>query len=167
MTNEQADRVANVVLAAAAVGAAVVVLKTPPLRRLAWRLAVTALTGLYPHGSAGRCSTPGPRAATAGYDRGVTATVGGRSATPPGGGVAHRAPCGDSADRTRRVARRHRDLQQQRPHLRILDCLLLAAVAVPLLPPRVLDHCQRHQLREDRPRCWPSCSATFPGSSSS
>ena len=48
MTNEQANRVANAVIAAAAVGAAVVVLKTPTLRRLAWRLALTAVTGMLP-----------------------------------------------------------------------------------------------------------------------
>jgi len=48
MTNEQASRVANVVLAAAAVGAAAVVLRIPFLRRLAWRLAVTAATGVVP-----------------------------------------------------------------------------------------------------------------------
>ena len=48
MTNDRADQVANVLLAVAAVGAAVYVVKTPPLRRLAWRLAVTALTGALP-----------------------------------------------------------------------------------------------------------------------
>jgi hypothetical protein len=48
MTNEQANRVANVVIAAAAVGAAVVVLKSPTLRRLAWRLTLTAVTGMLP-----------------------------------------------------------------------------------------------------------------------
>ena len=36
------------VLAAAAVGVAVYVIRTPPLRRLAWRFAVTALTGTLP-----------------------------------------------------------------------------------------------------------------------
>ncbi len=48
MTEDTARTVANVVLAAAAVGAAYVVVTTPPLRRLAWRLAVTALTGTLP-----------------------------------------------------------------------------------------------------------------------
>jgi len=48
MTNEQANRVANAVIAVAAVGAAVVILKTPTLRRLAWRFAVTAVTGMVP-----------------------------------------------------------------------------------------------------------------------
>jgi hypothetical protein len=48
MTNDRADQVANVLLAVAAVGVAVYVVKTPPLRRLAWRLAVTALTGALP-----------------------------------------------------------------------------------------------------------------------
>ena len=45
MTDERAEQVANVLLAAAAVGVAVYVIRTPPLRRLAWRFAVTALTG--------------------------------------------------------------------------------------------------------------------------
>ena len=48
MTNDRAEQIANVLLTAAAVGVAVYVMKTPPLRRLAWRLAVTALTGALP-----------------------------------------------------------------------------------------------------------------------
>jgi hypothetical protein len=44
MTNDRAEQVANVLLVAAAVGAAYYVARTPPLRRLAWRLAVTAIT---------------------------------------------------------------------------------------------------------------------------
>ncbi len=48
MTEHTARTVANVVLAAAAVGAAYVVVTTPPLRRLAWRLTVVALTGTLP-----------------------------------------------------------------------------------------------------------------------
>jgi hypothetical protein len=48
MTNERAEQAANIVLTAAAVGVAVVVIRTPALRRLAWRLAVTALTGSLP-----------------------------------------------------------------------------------------------------------------------
>ena len=39
MTEERARQVANVVMAAAAVGAAVFVLRTPKLRRMAWQLA--------------------------------------------------------------------------------------------------------------------------------
>ena len=53
MTNERAEQAANVVLAVAAVGAAVAVIRTPALRRLAWRLAVTALTGALPTWVAG------------------------------------------------------------------------------------------------------------------
>lgn len=49
MTESTARQVANVVLGVAAVGAAVFVLKTPPLRRLALGLAVTALTTSLPH----------------------------------------------------------------------------------------------------------------------
>jgi len=48
MSNERAEQAANLVLTAAAVGAAVIVLRTPALRRLAWRLTVTALTGSLP-----------------------------------------------------------------------------------------------------------------------
>jgi hypothetical protein len=39
MTEDRARRVANVVMAAAAVGAAVFVLRSPKLRRMAWQLA--------------------------------------------------------------------------------------------------------------------------------
>jgi len=44
MKEETARTVANVVVAAAAVGAAVVILRTPALRRLAFGLARTAIT---------------------------------------------------------------------------------------------------------------------------
>ena len=48
MTQDTAEKIANGILAAAAVGVAVYVIKTPPLRRMAWRLALTALTGTGP-----------------------------------------------------------------------------------------------------------------------
>lgn len=48
MTEESARKVANVILGAAALGALYVVVTNPPLRRLAWRLARTALTGSVP-----------------------------------------------------------------------------------------------------------------------
>jgi hypothetical protein len=48
MTNERAEQAANIVLAAAAIGVVAVVMRTPALRRIAWRLAVTALTGSLP-----------------------------------------------------------------------------------------------------------------------
>ena len=48
MTEESARKIANVVLGAAAIGAACVILTNPPARRLAWRLALTALTGSVP-----------------------------------------------------------------------------------------------------------------------
>lgn len=48
MTDENARKVANVVLAAAAVGVSYYVLRTPPLRRAAWRLALAAVTGTLP-----------------------------------------------------------------------------------------------------------------------
>jgi hypothetical protein len=44
MTNDRAEQVANVLLIAAAFGVACYVVRTPPLRRLAWRLAATAIT---------------------------------------------------------------------------------------------------------------------------
>jgi hypothetical protein len=48
MTERQAETIANVVLGVAAVGAAVYVLKTPSLRRIAWGLARTAMTAVGP-----------------------------------------------------------------------------------------------------------------------
>jgi hypothetical protein len=48
MTNDRAEQVANALLAAAAISAAVYIARKPPLRRLAWRLTVTALTGAVP-----------------------------------------------------------------------------------------------------------------------
>ena len=48
MTNDRAEEVANVVLAAAALGAVYFIARTPALRRLAWRLAVTTLTATIP-----------------------------------------------------------------------------------------------------------------------
>lgn len=48
MTEESARKVANVILGAAAVGAAYVVATNPLLRRFVWRLARTALTGTLP-----------------------------------------------------------------------------------------------------------------------
>lgn len=44
MNEASAEKVANVVIGAAAVGAVYYVVKTPRLRQLAWRLALTALT---------------------------------------------------------------------------------------------------------------------------
>jgi hypothetical protein len=48
MTHANAEKVANVLIGAAIAGAAVYIIKTPPLRRLAWRLGVAALTGTIP-----------------------------------------------------------------------------------------------------------------------
>ncbi len=48
MTEDTARNVANTVMGVAAIGAAYVVLSRPALRRLAWRLALTALTGTLP-----------------------------------------------------------------------------------------------------------------------
>jgi uncharacterized membrane protein len=44
MTDSPADRVASVVLGAAVAGAVYYVLKTPSLRRVAWRLTTMGLT---------------------------------------------------------------------------------------------------------------------------
>jgi hypothetical protein len=48
MTEATARKVANVALTVAVVGAAYVILKTPGLRRLAFGLAASALTGTVP-----------------------------------------------------------------------------------------------------------------------
>jgi hypothetical protein len=48
MTDETSRRVANVILGAAALGAAFYIARTPPFRRVAWRLAVAAVTGTIP-----------------------------------------------------------------------------------------------------------------------
>jgi hypothetical protein len=48
MTEETATKVANVVLAAAAVAAAYAIIRTPPLRRMAGGLLLAAITGTVP-----------------------------------------------------------------------------------------------------------------------
>lgn len=48
MTEDKARAAANAILAVTALGAAYLVVTTPPLRRLAWRLAVTGLTSALP-----------------------------------------------------------------------------------------------------------------------
>lgn len=48
MTDDNARKVANVVLGAAVIGAAYYIVKTPSLRRLAWRFALMAATGTLP-----------------------------------------------------------------------------------------------------------------------
>jgi hypothetical protein len=48
MTDETARKVANAAMGLAALGVAYIVLSRPPLRRLAFRLALTALTGTLP-----------------------------------------------------------------------------------------------------------------------
>jgi hypothetical protein len=48
MTEDNARKAANLIIGAAIVGAAWYVLRTPPLRRLAWRLTLAALTGTVP-----------------------------------------------------------------------------------------------------------------------
>ena len=48
MTHAHAEKAANLLIGAAIAGAACYVLKTPSLRRVAWRLAVTGLTGTVP-----------------------------------------------------------------------------------------------------------------------
>jgi len=48
MTEKTAEKVANVALGAAALGAAYYIVRTPRLRRMAIGLAVTALTGAIP-----------------------------------------------------------------------------------------------------------------------
>ena len=48
MTDSSAQKVANVLIGVAVVGAAYYVARTPSLRRLVWRLALTAATGSVP-----------------------------------------------------------------------------------------------------------------------
>jgi hypothetical protein len=48
LTDDNARKLANVILGAAALAVAYYVVRTPPLRRLAWRLTVTAVTGTLP-----------------------------------------------------------------------------------------------------------------------
>jgi uncharacterized membrane protein len=48
MTQSSAEKVATVVIGVAVAGAAYYVLKTPGLRRAAWRLSLAALTGTIP-----------------------------------------------------------------------------------------------------------------------
>ena len=48
MTEENARKVANVILAAAVLGVAYYIVRTPQLRRMAWGLATTALTASLP-----------------------------------------------------------------------------------------------------------------------
>ena len=48
MNETSAEKLANVIIGVAAVGATLYVIATPSLRRLAWRMAVTALTGTLP-----------------------------------------------------------------------------------------------------------------------
>ena len=48
MTQSSAEKLANVVIGAVALGATYYVLKTPPLRRLAWQLTLATVTGIVP-----------------------------------------------------------------------------------------------------------------------
>jgi hypothetical protein len=48
MTSAHTEKVANAIIAVAAIGVAVVVLRTPSLRRLAWNLTRTAVTATFP-----------------------------------------------------------------------------------------------------------------------
>ena len=50
MTEQQARTTANIVMAAAAVGAAVIVLRSPTLRRIAWGLARASAPALAAYG---------------------------------------------------------------------------------------------------------------------
>lgn len=48
MTQSSAEKLANVAIGTAALGAAFYVLKTPRLRTLAWQLSLAAMTGMLP-----------------------------------------------------------------------------------------------------------------------
>lgn len=64
MKEETARTIANVVVATAAVGAAVVVLRTPKLRRLAFGLLRTALTTSIPFWLSGEIKTAWEKSGT-------------------------------------------------------------------------------------------------------
>jgi hypothetical protein len=48
MAQSSADKLANAVIGAVALSATYYVLKTPPLRRLAWQLTLATVTGIVP-----------------------------------------------------------------------------------------------------------------------
>ncbi len=48
MTQSSAEKLANLMIGAAVIGAAAYVLRTPHLRRLAWQLSLVTLTGMVP-----------------------------------------------------------------------------------------------------------------------
>jgi len=48
MTEPAADKIANVVMGVVLFGATYYVLKTPPLRRLAWQFTLATVTGIVP-----------------------------------------------------------------------------------------------------------------------
>lgn len=48
MTEDNARKAANLIIGAAIIGAGWYVLRTPPLRRFAWRATLTAFTGTLP-----------------------------------------------------------------------------------------------------------------------
>jgi hypothetical protein len=48
MTQSAADKIANVVMGAVVISASYYVLKTPPLRRLAWQFTLATVTGIVP-----------------------------------------------------------------------------------------------------------------------
>lgn len=48
MTQSSAEKLANIVIGAAVIGAAVYVLKRPHLRRLAWQWSLVTMTGMVP-----------------------------------------------------------------------------------------------------------------------
>jgi hypothetical protein len=72
MTDSTAEKIANAAMGAAVAGAAYYIIKTPSLRRLAWRLALMGLTGTLPgwfrreiqHGWRESCRTPASRYAS-------------------------------------------------------------------------------------------------------
>ncbi len=72
MTHSTSEKLADLALGAAVVGAAVYVLKTPSLRRMAWRLAVIGVTRTHPFmvppGSAKRLGRERPHAFRLGPD---------------------------------------------------------------------------------------------------
>jgi len=62
MPHTTSEKLADVALGVALTGAALYILKTPALRRMAWGFAVVGLTRTLPAGFARRFAVPGTRA---------------------------------------------------------------------------------------------------------
>ena len=110
MTEQTAQKVANVALGAAALGAAYVIARTPRLRRMALGLAFTALTGAHTGVALTRSAARVDSERTPDMIAGVKAQVTRRAPRLPR--VLARVRVGDQADGAGHLARRRRRLRQ-------------------------------------------------------